>query len=56
MSLFKNPEYWSTGVMELPSPAYRQAGFAKGRNSPSLVKRGEGRFYDNMSSQFSTPQ
>jgi hypothetical protein len=28
----------------LPSPAYRQAGFAKGRNYPSLAKRGGGRF------------
>jgi hypothetical protein len=23
----------------LPSPAYRRAGFTKGRNSPSLAKR-----------------
>jgi hypothetical protein len=28
----------------LPSPAYQQAGFTKGRNYPSLAKRGEGRF------------
>jgi hypothetical protein len=28
----------------LPSPAYRQAGFTKGRNYPSLAKRGKGRF------------
>jgi hypothetical protein len=26
------------------SPAYRRAGFDKGRNYPSLRKRGEGRF------------
>jgi hypothetical protein len=28
----------------LVSPAYRKAGFTKGRNYPSLAKRGEGRF------------
>jgi hypothetical protein len=26
----------------LTSPAYRQAGFTKGRNYPSLAKRGRG--------------
>jgi hypothetical protein len=30
----------------LPFPAYRQAGFTKGKNYPSLAKRGEGRFSD----------
>jgi len=32
----------------LPSPAYRQAGFTKGRNSPSLAKRGWGDFHKKM--------
>jgi hypothetical protein len=32
----------------LPSPAYRRAGFAKGRNFPSLVKRDQGRFWGRI--------